>query len=351
MKISSWQLLLILFLSRLFTTITFFSLDSFSAAILLPFCISVFVEAVLFIPAIFLYKKYPDENLLISAFKIAKPFGAVLTAIYGVFLSFLVFKTLRFFLYFFSSAFGDLIPIVLVGVLLLIAAAFIAHLGIQAAARSASVVFAFFVAMLVIVLFATVPDFEAENYYTVPLSASSLWQGISDGVSRSDEVVVLVLIMPYLREKICKAVYGFSGAKLIVIEGIIICCMLLLGGYMSASPFSFFTMCKYANTAFIERLDAVYLFVWTCMGAIKLSLYSIALKPLYENVVTDKSKRLCLCCLPFIIGGIPALIFSCKNQMIIPFLDIHVTFYAILLLGFLLPLVVYFLRRCKREKN
>ncbi|MCC8191739.1 MAG: GerAB/ArcD/ProY family transporter [Ruminococcus sp.] len=237
------------------------------------------------------------------------------------------------------------------GVLLLIAAAFIAHLGIQAAARSASVVFAFFVAMLVIVLFATVPDFEAENYYTVPLTASSLWQGISDGVSRSDEVVVLVLIMPYLRDKICKAVYGFSGAKLIVIEGIIICCMLLLGGYMSASPFSFFTMCKYANTAFIERLDAVYLFVWTCMGAIKLSLYSIALKPLYENVVSDESKLLCLCCLPFIIGGIPALIFSCKNQMIIPFLDIHVTFYAILLLGFLLPLVVYFLRRCKREKN
>ncbi|MCC8191738.1 MAG: hypothetical protein LIO41_01655 [Ruminococcus sp.] len=97
MKISSWQLLLILFLSRLFTTITFFSLDSFSAAILLPFCISVFVEAVLFIPAILLYRKYPDENLLFSAFKTAKPFGAVLTVIYGVFLSFLVFKTLRFF--------------------------------------------------------------------------------------------------------------------------------------------------------------------------------------------------------------------------------------------------------------
>ncbi len=352
MKISSWQLLLLLFLSRLFTTITFFSLESKdSASIILPFAASVLVEIILFVPAILLYKKYPKENAIISALKVNKVLGIILICIYSIFLIFMVFKTVRFFLYFFETAFSDLLPVVWVGVMLLAASVYVAYLGIVAAARSAAVVFGLFIVMLLIVIPATAGDFEISNYYTMPISSNSLFQGILDGISRSDETVVLVLIMPYLREKLAKAVYGFLGMKLVFIEGIIICCMLLLGGYMTAAPFSFFTMCRYAKTAFIERLDAVYLVVWTLMGVIKLSLYSIALRPSLENVLTNKKNKLIITALPFVIGGIPALLFAYKDQMIIPLMDIHISFYAIIALSFVIPLIVYFLRRCKREKN
>lgn len=352
MKISSWQLLLLLFLSRLFTTITFFSLeDEATASLILPFAVSVLVEIILFVPAILLYKKYPKENAVTSAFKVNKIFGIILICIYSLFLVFMIFKTVRFFLYFFETSFPDLIPVVWVGIMLLAASVYVAYLGIEAAARSAAVVFGLFIVMLLIVIPATASDFEISNYYTVPISSDSLLQGVLDGISRSDEIVILILIMPYLREKLGKAVYGFLGLKLVFIEGIIICCMLLLGGYMIASPFSFFTMCRYAKTAFIERLDAVYLVVWTLMGVIKLSLYSIALRPTFENVISNKKNKLMITALPFIIGGIPALLFAYKDQMIIPFTDIHIAFYAVIALGFLIPLIVYFLRRFKREKN
>lgn len=352
MKISSWQLLLLLFLSRLFTTITFFSLESKdSASIILPFAASVLVEIILFVPAILLYKKYPKENVVTSALKVNKIFGVILICIYSLFLIFMIFKTVRFFLYFFETAFSDLLPVVWVGVMLLAASVYVAYLGIEAAARSAAVVFGLFIVMLLIVIPATAGDFEISNYYTVPIRSDSLFQGILDGISRSDETVLLILIMPYLKEKIGKAVYGFLGMKLVFIEGIIICCMLLLGGYMTASPFSFFTMCRYAKTAFIERLDAVYLVVWTLMGVIKLSLYSIALRPSLENVVSNRKNKFIITALPFIIGGIPALLFAYKDQMLIPFIDTTMAFYAIIALGFLVPLTVYFLRRFKREKN
>ena len=352
MKISSWQLLLLLFLSRLFMTITFFSLDdSDSASIILPFAASVLVEVILFIPAILLYKIHPNENVIISAFKVNKALGIILICIYSIFLTFMVFKTVRFFLYFFETEFSALLPIVWVGVILIAASIYVAYLGIEAAARSAAVVFGLFIVMLLIVIFATADDFELSNYYTVPLTSNRLFQGILDGISRSDETVILILITPYLKEKICRAIYGYLGLKLVFIEGIIICCMLLLGGYMIASPFSFFTMCQYAKTAFIERLDAVYLIVWTLMGVIKLSMYSISLFPALEGFPKFKKHKLLITSLPFIIGGIPALLFAYKDQMIIPFLDTNISFYAIIALTFVVPLIIYILRRFKREKN
>lgn len=352
MKISSWQLMLLLFLSRIFTTITFFSLKSKDpASIILPFAASVLVEIILFVPAILLYKKYPKENVITSALNVNKIFGIILIFIYSLFMIFMIFKTVRFFLYFFETAFSDLLPVVWVGIMLLAASVYVAYLGIEAAARSAAVVFGLFIVMLLIVIPATASDFEISNYYTVPISSNSLLQGILDGISRSDETVILILIMPYLKEKIDQAVYGFLGMKLVFIEGIVICCMLLLGGYMTASPFSFFTMCRYAKTAFIERLDAVYLVVWTLMGVIKLSLYSIALRPSLENALSNRKNKLIITALPFIIGGIPALLFAYKDQMIIPFMDTTITFYAIIALGLLIPIIVYFLRRFKREKD
>ncbi len=352
MKISSWQLLLLLFLSRVFTTITFLSLDlKESAEMIIPFMASVIVELVLFVPAMLLYKKYPKENVVTAALKVNKVLGITLICIYGLFLVFMIFRTVRFFLYFFETAFPNLIPVVLVGAMLLAVSVYVAYLGIEAVARSAAVVFALFIVMLLIVIPATASDFEMANYYTMPTSANSLFQGIVDGVSRSDEMVILVLITPYIKDKLSRAVYGFLGLKLVFIEGIIICCMLLLGGYMSASPFSFFTMCRYANTAFIERLDAVYLVVWSLMGIVKLSLYSIALIPALGNAVLNKKNKFIISLLPFIIGGIPALLFAYRDQMIIPFIDTTIAFYAIAALGFLVPLIVYIARRFKREKD
>ncbi len=351
MKISSWQLLILLFLSRIFIAITYFTLEDISPSVMMSTsAISVATDMVLVIPAIFLYKNYPDENVIISAFKVSKIFGIILTVLYFIFAVFMIFRTVRFFLYFFENAFSNLLPTLVVGVMLIAAAAYVAHLGIEAAARSSSIVFAVFILLLIAVVATTAEDFDITNYYVEHIDTNDVFGGIVSGLSRSSEIVVLVLVLPYLKTGITKSVYGFLLLKLLFVEMIILLCMLFLGGYMEAVQFPFFTVCSFAKAPFVDRLDAIFLVVWTLIGVIKLSLFTISLrpasvllKPLQNSAVTNL--------VPFVLGGAPALYFAYKEQMIIPLLDNELTAAAIVLLGTVIPLVVLILRRFKREKN
>ena len=351
MKISSWQLLILLFLSRIFITITYFTLEDVSPSVMMSTtAFSVAADMILVIPAIILYKKYPNENVIRSAFEISKSFGIVLFVLYFIFAVFMIFRTVRFFLYFFENAFLNLLPTLVVGVMLIAAAAYVGHLGIEAAARSSSIVFVAFLLLIIAVIATTAEDFDLNNYYTEPVGTNDILNGVVHGISRSSEMVVLVLLLPYLKNGIGKSVYGFLILKLLFVEMIALLCILFLGGYMAAVPFPFFTVCGFAKAPFVERLDAAFLVVWTLMGVIKLSLYTISLrpsavllKPLNNNAVTNL--------VPFVLGGVPALYFAYKEQMIIPLLDNEITACAVLLLGSLVPLAVLILRRLKHEKN
>ncbi len=351
MKISSWQLLILLFLSRIFITITYFTLEDISPSVMMSTsAFSVAADMILVIPTIFLYKKYPDENVIRSAFEISKIFGVILFVLYFIFAIFMIFRTVRFFLYFFENAFLNLLPTIVVGILLIAASAYVAHLGIEAAARSASIVFVSFILLLIAVVFTTAEDFDISNYYVEPIGTSDIFSGIVNGISRSSEMVVLVLLLPYLKNGIGKSVYGFLLIKLLFVEMIVLLCMLLLGGYIEAVPFPFFTVCSFAKAPFVERLDAVFLVIWTLMGVIKLSLFTISLRPA-SVLIKPFSSKMATNLAPFVIGGIPALYLAYKEQMIIPLLDNELTAAAIVLLGTVIPLAVLILRRFKREKN
>lgn len=351
MKISQGQLLTLLFLSRIFTTITYFSLEPISLpTIIVTVIVSVAVDMILVIPAILIYKKYPDENIVRAAFKINKVLGYIIFAVYFAAVVYIVFRTVRFFLFFFKSTFPDLLPVVVVGALIMIAAIYAAYLGMEAVARSAAVVLGLFVIMLVLVIGFTVSDFEMINYYTQPISADSFMSGVLSGISRSSEIVLLLLSLPYLRKGIVGSVYGFLALKLVVIEAVLISCMLLLGSYVETTKFPFFTMCTYAKSSFIERLDAVFLVVWTLMGIVRLAFAAASVKPAVE-AFAKKDHKYFYAAAPILIGGIPALYCAYKDKMIFSFLDKDVAVYIVAVLGFLIPLILYFIRRSIRRKE
>lgn len=341
-KISFGQLMIILFLSRIFYTMTFvpFMYNDVTSQVI-GFSVCTALECLAVIPGILLYKKYPDKNLCQVAYERSRIFGILICVAYAVAVILVLNRLFRYFGYFMYVTFPDFLPSWLVVTAIALVAFYAAFQGVEAISRSAVITFGFFVVSFAIVIVVLFPKISFSNViYTYP-QIGDISHEIYNELSKCSEVLLFPILYSYVKEKAGKSIYGAIAIKLIFIYVIISICVLTLGSYLNISKFPFFELGSYGETFIIERLDAFLLPAWILTAFIKAALFmftgKIALASGFKRVKSNV-----FLCIIALISIIASLIAVWQKKWTFDTWDSLVIVIMILVLGVLLPLIYCF---------
>ncbi|MCM1329068.1 MAG: GerAB/ArcD/ProY family transporter [Ruminococcus sp.] len=269
-KIGWGQFLLLLFMCRVFTLMTFvpmagggnLSVQTTAAVI------STVVQAVLLIPIVLLKNSVTETALAKN-----RACGVVTAAVYLLFFLFYAVNSLMHFQKFLSARFfRDSGEIVMLAVLLAVCV-YCACLGVEALGRGGVLLFWLFLAALIIMALYSAGDFDVTNLIFGSVGEDSLVNAVMDDLARNGEICAAAFLAKHVRDKLRCGVYGLLASKLLLTEAVILLITAVLGDFARLTDYPFLTVGTFGGAGFIQRGDALYLIVWTVTAVVNISLF------------------------------------------------------------------------------
>lgn len=274
-KYIGWgQLLLLLFMCRVFTLMTFvpFARDGEGLSLrLTAAAVSAAVQAVLLIPVVLLRRSV--TGALLEKNKVC---GVIAAALYLLFFLFYTVNSLLHFQDFLSDRFFPTADSTLWIAVLLIICVYCACLGTEALGRSAVLLFWIFAAALAVMAFSSGGEAEASNLYFEEFSPRGLFSAVLNDLSRNGEICAVAFLAGRVREKLRCGVYGLLASKLLLSEAVMLLIAAVLGDFAALTDYPFLalgTFGSFGSSNFIQRGDSLYLIVWTITAVINIALF------------------------------------------------------------------------------
>ncbi len=350
-KYIGWgQLLLLLFMCRVFTLMTFvpFAHDGEGLSLrLTAAAVSAAVQAVLLIPAVLLGRSVTETVLEKN-----KVCGIIAAALYLLFFLFYTVNSLLHFQDFLSDRFFPTADSTLwIGILLVICV-YCACLGTEALGRSAVLLFWIFVAALVLMAVSSAGEADASNLYFENFSAGGLFSAVLNDLSRNGEICAVAFLAGRVREKLRCGVYGLLTSKLLLTEVVALLIAAVLGDFAALTDYPFLALGTFGTSGggFIQRGDALYLIVWTITAVINIALFlHISAELIGEVFPKLKFRTSIAAALTF---GI-LLLFTIGGLRFAGVYDLLCSGWAVILLAGIIPLAAFVIskRKAVRPKN
>lgn len=271
-KISSYQLVFVLLISKCFSLMTYVPLFSEGHGIDLRFkavIISTIIQSLLVIPIIILNKKHPDKTVTEIISEKSDFWGYFAEILYLLFFITLCSCQSARYIDFLDSGFNisnRLIPLAA----LLIVCGYCAYCGIEGLARSSVIIFIPFLAMLLLITFQSGNSFHLRNFYC---ESNGLMQAVSDELIRSGEIVGAAYLMKNVKNGLQKGLYLLLAAKLAVTAFVTALITGVLGDYANLCDYPLLTVGSFTNSELFRHNDALYLILWTISAVISISLF------------------------------------------------------------------------------
>lgn len=277
-RISPGQLVLLLFLSRLFSLLTLVPKRGAAtgSAALLSSLFAALVVGVAALPVLWLFRR-TDRSVFETADSALKPLGTLSAVLMGLFCIWTVAYTIAHFSFFMvSSVYFNGHGMVFV-LCLTLAAAYGASLGLEPLARMSLSAFLLAVVTALVLVIALFGDMRWQNvispfYDGLSPVLSSTW----GGASQYGELVLLVLLLHRVREP------GKSGGSICLRWLVLSACAFLvfglltltvLGNYGATRLFPLHTTATVAHFSMGGRLDLLYLFLWIFVAFLRAALW------------------------------------------------------------------------------
>lgn len=278
-KISSTQAVLLLFLCRMFTTVTFSPTHSNiteSSSILLGDLLSVLVTVILMLPLFFLINsKNPD--LICCASGCSKIFGKIVGAYFFLIIILLSIYTVTTFTSFITTAIFPNSSQVLIIVTFLIACTYGAIMGLEGVSRAGTIIFVVFLISIGFIIFALADNMKLYNIKPmVNEPVKSVITAIIANVSRNLEIVLLIILYPNINGSFTKISLGYIGLSSLFFLALGTVTVLILGDYTIKQIFPFYSVTAIAHIGVFQRMDALYMGLWVVLGYIRTTLTLIA---------------------------------------------------------------------------
>ncbi len=269
-KISSGQMFILLILARIMHTMVFHSADFSVGTYMLPtLIVTTLIEAALSLPALILIDGGSDIIRELSHG--SKKCYTLLRLLYSLYFLYIATGTIKYIAEFMHTQFRRVISPIAVIVILAVAAAYCAHLGIEALARAGTVVFWIFIALFISMALVSEGTFNMSNL--TPISGNDFPAMLDYAVrdlSSGWWLPMLVVLGTHLngsKDGAKKAACGYLIFKLIMLEVLAVLIILVLGKFADILGYPLLALGAYARTVFVQSFDAVNMFVW-CMNAV-----------------------------------------------------------------------------------
>ncbi len=311
-KISAPQLFIMLLISRLIVNITYSTYvintnDMWEQII--SCAVSFIITLIMVMPVYYLNKQYKYTSVLDRSYKSFKKFGSLLVICYAIYFLWVLCYSLSLFNLFVTDLMNPQISAVALSVAVIISSVYGAYKGVEAIARTSSLVFIFIIAVAIILIVSLFGQVESKNY--TPLLQDGV-RPIADGVifmiSKNSCIPVMAILLSKTNathRQIKKGmffwsffVYGFSALIIYVTVGV-------LGQYLTTQLFPVYTVASVAQIGVLQRLDAVFLGVWTAGLFIKASLFIYIISLCIKRVWGDIQSKISI-----IISGLIILFVS-----------------------------------------
>lgn len=268
-KIGWGQLLLLLFMCRVFTLMTFSdSVDGSLTVQTTAAVISTAVQAVLIIPIVLL-----KGSVTRSAMRKNRAAGTLLAVLYLLFFLFYTVNSALRFRRFLSERFFENAGSLLWLAVLLLVCAYCARLGVEALGRGGVLLFWLFAAALAVMAISSAGDFDMTNLVFGEPVSNGLFTAVMEDLSRNGEICAAAFLAGHVRDRLRCGVYGLLASKLILIELVILLITAVLGDFAAYTDYPFLTVGTFGGTGFIQRGDSLYLIVWTVTAVVNISLF------------------------------------------------------------------------------
>lgn len=350
MKITKGQLASLLILSRIFTLMTFVPLSSegfTSLDIIAAIAFSTILQAVMAIPVFIVYDKTKGENIFSVIKEKNKALGIIVILLYAVFFLIMAVNALSGFRIFLNDVFGQEYGIW--GMVFLLSVCFYGlFCGLTAIGRFSGIVFGLFVIMLASICIFSVKDFSILNFAPfVSGNVKTIWNAVLDDLARGTEIILFVLLISKTKGNSKCGFFSFLAGKTIILELVIAVITGVLGAYSRMTEYPFFKLGGYTAIHAIERLDAVYLVVWTLNALLTVSLFLTAVRELADMAFKSfKYENLCI----ILLTGITAV--SCGA---VPYLNSIMrslsSAFSVAVMFFAIPFISLLFVRWKNESS
>lgn len=358
------QLLLLLFMCRVFTLMTFvpFARDGEGLTLrLTAAAVSTAVQAVLLIPVVML-KKSATEVIIQKN----KPCGIIAAALYLLFFLFVTANSLLHFQSFLSARFFPYADsLVWIGVILIVCV-YCAFLGTEALGRSAVLLFWIFVLSLAAMAISSAKGADSANLYFEPLNAGGLFSAVLDDLSRSGEICAAVFLAGRVRPQeqnrstersrpdgksgcgLRCGIYGLLASKLVLAETVMLLVAAVLGDFALLSDYPFLALGTFGGERFIQRADSLYLIVWTITAVLNVSLFLHIAAGLFGEVFPKMKFRTAVPAL--IVFGLLPLV-TTAGRYFSQLYSAVCSGWAVILLAGIIPLIALIALKISNERT
>lgn len=271
-SLSHFQLYALLLCARCFSMMTFFP---HSGETTLVFMMAVFgsvlLQALLLVPAAVMGAVL-GKGLCHAAFEKSKPLGRFVTLLFLCFFLWDIFATSGNLAYFLDRFFSSRISRIFALVCALAVAVYIGCHSSAVLGKCAGIAFALFAVFMVVLMVSTFYQPDITNFHlAVPGLQSSFWNSLKAEFIRSRELAMLVFLMGDVKASRPKAAFAYLALKLIVLEFALGFVTLILGDFALSTDMPIYYLSCLSNSSVIERYDAGFMAVWTCLAVLRLA--------------------------------------------------------------------------------
>jgi spore germination protein KB len=308
-KIGWGQALLILLCCRSFGLMTFVPLLSadYSVSVqMTAVVLSAAVGAVVCIPLLCLYRRFPGESVTALAYRQNSFAGFIFILAFLAFFIFEMLDSLLSFQIFLGDRFFKTAnPYLWLGIFLMICI-YCAVSGIEGIARSSLAVFAILVFMIITMAITSIRDFDPVNiYFDTP--TRTLPGAVIDELAKNGEIVALAFLCKYIPKHLNRTVFGLLLSKIAVTLAVLLLIQGVLGDFAMMTDYPFLAVGAYSGVNLLQRADAAYLVVWTMTAVLKTALYLNICAGLLEELFPKLRGKTAIAAAVVYLLGIPYL--------------------------------------------
>lgn len=302
-NISAYQIIIILLICRCQSfMISIYLRDLLevkNSNIFISMLLSLIFSLIVFLPALFLIKKFKYANIIDISQKIFPKIGKLISLIFSIYFLLMAIAHITntdFFMM--SYVYVDSAPFLVIGIVAV--AIYALFLGIESIFRSGTIMFTIFIVINFIIILLLISTYNTQNFGPFILSDKKSIINDSSTLAFCSELVAMLILCEYCQNKTLFVFNIFQICSFIFEVILMLTIVLCLGYYTNSNIFPLYIISSVIEIPLFERSEAFYIVIDTLLSVIKTSIYLFLSSKCISPFVKQKYYKFSI----FIIGSI-----------------------------------------------
>lgn len=351
-KISVAQLFILLFLSRMIVTVTY---SAYVADISKMWYMSIaslggFLLTLVFVlPVYFLYRTDNRLTVTDNGYALFGKGGAVIAVIYGLYFLWIILYTLSLFNLFVTDLMNPSISVVALSLAVIIASAYGAWKGIEAIARASTIILFAVIIALIFVICTLFNKIDVYNYTPITFSNSSdIGEAVLSMLARNSCIPAMAMLLPHANGKVKRGIIAWAVFVYLTIAVMVFIMVGVLGDYLKTQIFPVYSLTSLAQWGVLQRLDGIFLGIWTAGMFIKIALMIYLISACVKRIFGEIAGRAAI-----IISAVAvltvSLLFSENSNIMSMLFNNYILITITVITAVIIPLLLLIVKKVKQS--